>query len=93
LTGEVEPLIALHPKVCGRGYAAEVLERAIAHVADELSRSRLVALVDEPNTRSRRLRRRAGFEVVGGAPGPKHPLRVYALSSSKRRLDSRSMCG
>ena len=87
-SGEAEPLIALHPEAWGRGYAGEALSRIIAYAFDDLGRGRLVALVDEPNERSRRLLERAGFAPVGARPGPTRPLRAYSLHQSNRRLDS-----
>ena len=86
--GEVEPVIALHPQAWGRGYAAEALCRATASAQDDLHLSRLVALVDEPNSRSHRLLAKIGFKILGEGPGPKHPLRAYSLALPKRRLDS-----
>lgn len=92
-SGEVEPLIALHPGAWGRGYAGEALSRAIAYAFDDLGRGRLVALVDEPNERSRQLLERAGFAPVGACPGPTHSLQAYSLHRSNRRLDSASVAG
>jgi ribosomal-protein-alanine N-acetyltransferase len=91
-SGEVEPLIALHPEAWGRGYAAEALGRVAAYAFDELGLSRLVALVDEPNERSRRLLEQLGFTSLGTCAGPRHLLRAYSLSQPKRRLDSAGMC-
>ncbi len=87
-TGEVEPVIALHPQAWGRGYAAEALKRAAAYARDDLHLNRLVALVDEPNLRSHRLLAKIGFRILGEGPGPRHPLRAYSLALPKRRLDS-----
>ncbi len=92
-SGEVEPLIALHPGAWGRGYAGEALSRAVVYAFDDLGRGCLVALVDEPNERSRRLLERAGFAPVGARPGPTHPLRAYSLHPTNRRLDSRGAGG
>ena len=69
-SGEVEPLIALDPEAWGQGYAGEALSRAVAYAFDDLGRGCLVALVDEPNERSRRLLESAGFASVGACPGP-----------------------
>jgi ribosomal-protein-alanine N-acetyltransferase len=91
--GEVEPLIALHRQAWGKGYATEALDRAVAYAAESLGRTCLVALVDEPNARSRRLLQRAGFDVVGAGPGPKHRLMAYSRVLPKRRLDSRGAGG
>ena len=85
---EVEPVVALGPGAWGRGYAEEALRCAADYAFLDLRYGRLVALVDEPNVRSRRLLARIGFEVVGTGPGPKFPLRAYSLASPKRRLDS-----
>ncbi len=91
--GEVEPLIALQPEAWGQGYAAEALGRAAAYAFDDLGRDRLVALVDEPNGRSRRLLERAGFSAVATCPGPRHPLRAYLRPRSKRCLDRAGVAG
>jgi ribosomal-protein-alanine N-acetyltransferase len=86
--GAVEPMVALRPEAWGRGYAEEALRRAADYAFLDLRQGRLVALVDEPNVRSRGLLERVGFGVVGTGPGPKFPLRAYSLASPKRRLDS-----
>lgn len=91
--GEVEPVIALHPQAWGRGYAAEALRRAAAYAQDDLQLNRLIALVDEPNLRSRRLLAKIGFRILGEGSGPKHPLCAYSLALPKRRLDSAGVGG
>jgi [ribosomal protein S5]-alanine N-acetyltransferase len=82
LAGEIEPTIALAPDHWGRGYATEALAAVIAH-AFALGLEHLVAVVDEPNTRSHRLMLRVGFTPAGTtATGPCYPLRTYRLARS-----------
>jgi RimJ/RimL family protein N-acetyltransferase len=75
--GEVEPVIALHEWAWGEGYAAEALDTVLAHAFGSLRLSRLVALVDEPNTRSHALMERTGFRMIGVGTGPHYTLRSY----------------
>ena len=84
LTQELGPVVALVPQAWGQGYATEALEAAVAYAFEGLGRHRLVALVDEPNTRSHRLMQRVGFVPVGAGPGPKYALRAFALKGRQR---------
>jgi RimJ/RimL family protein N-acetyltransferase len=77
LAGMVEPLVALAPRVWGRGYAQEALGALIAYARAPLGRSRLAAVTDVPNAASDRMLRRAGFIVLGETMGPRYPLRTY----------------
>jgi ribosomal-protein-alanine N-acetyltransferase len=83
LAGEVEPTIALAPDHWGQGYAAEALAAVIAHAFATLGLEHLVAVVDEPNTRSHRLMMRVGFAPTGTTTtGPCYPLGTYRLARS-----------
>jgi [ribosomal protein S5]-alanine N-acetyltransferase len=75
--GEVEPVIALHEWAWGEGYAAEALDTVLAHAFGSLRLSRLVALVDEPNTRFHALMERTGFRMIGVGTRPRYTLRAY----------------
>jgi RimJ/RimL family protein N-acetyltransferase len=66
--GSVEPIIALHARAWGAGYAAEALRAVIDHGFRALRLTRLVALVDEPNAASRVLMERVGFVEIGLEP-------------------------
>jgi RimJ/RimL family protein N-acetyltransferase len=83
LAGEIEPTIALAPEHWGRGSATEALAAALAHAFVTLARGDLVAVVDQPNTRSHRLMTRVGFTPDSmAATGPRYPLRTYRLARS-----------
>jgi RimJ/RimL family protein N-acetyltransferase len=58
-------------------FAAEALDTVLAHAFGSLRLSRLVALVDEPNTRSHALMERTGFRMIGVGTGPRYTLRAY----------------
>ncbi len=60
------------PRPCGGGAAGHP-----PHEFGTLGLTRIVAVVDEPNTRSRRLIERAGFVRTGDAVGPLHRLVLY----------------
>jgi RimJ/RimL family protein N-acetyltransferase len=53
------------------------LSAILAHGFGTLGLTRIVAAVDEPNTRSRSLMERAGFAPTATVPGPLHPLVLY----------------
>jgi [ribosomal protein S5]-alanine N-acetyltransferase len=83
LAGEIEPTIALAPEHWGRGLAAEGLTAVIAYAFETLGLEHVVAVVDEPNTRSHRLMMRVGFAPAGtSATGPCYRLRTYRLARS-----------
>jgi RimJ/RimL family protein N-acetyltransferase len=75
----VEPIVALHPAFCGRGYASEAIRALMAHAADGLGLRRLAAAVDVPNAASIRLVERLGFRPVAETPGPRYRLRHFVL--------------
>ena len=73
----IEPLIALQPTYIGRGLASAALRSVMRYAGTSLALDRLVAAVDEPNERSRRLMQRTGFKEVGRLEGPAHELVLY----------------
>jgi RimJ/RimL family protein N-acetyltransferase len=77
LAGLVEPLVALAPTACGRGFAREALGALLGHAAGALSLARLAGVTDAPNASSDRMLRSVGFRVLGEVPGPRHTLRTY----------------
>jgi RimJ/RimL family protein N-acetyltransferase len=77
VTGAIEPLIALHPRMWGRGIATMVIDELVNYSWAKCDLKRLVAAVDEPNERSRRLMLRCGFLEIGRRPGPKHLLVLF----------------
>ena len=77
VAGAIEPLIALHPRVWGCGIATMVVNQLVNHARDNCGLNRLVAAVDDPNERSRRLMLRCGFCEIGRSAGPKHMLVFY----------------
>lgn len=84
LAGLVEPLVALHPRAWGRGYAAEALAAAQRHAVEALGLDRLAGVTDVPNLASDRMLRRAGFVPLGECAGPRHPLRTYVWRAPRR---------
>ncbi|WP_419914337.1 GNAT family N-acetyltransferase [Hoeflea sp.] len=79
MTGGIEPTIAIAPEYEGTGLAFAALKSLVDYARSSLALDRLVAAVDEPNTRSQRLIERAGFEAIGRARGPAHELVLYEL--------------
>lgn len=79
MAGGVEPLIALTPKYWGHGLAGKSLNALILYARGSLGLPHLVAAVDLPNARSRRLLRRCGFSVVGNLPGLANELILHKL--------------
>ncbi len=77
LSGLVEPLIALRPAHWGRGYAHEALCALLRYAVTTLGLTRLAGVADVPNVASDRMLRRAGFAVLGQAPGRRNPLRTF----------------
>ncbi|HJQ60963.1 MAG TPA: GNAT family N-acetyltransferase [Vineibacter sp.] len=84
VAGEIEPTIALSPAAWGKGLATEVLRMVIDHAFNRLGLNRLVAIVDEPNTASRRLMARVGFRETGSGDGPKYRLIFHRLDAPLR---------
>ena len=74
--GALEPLIALDPRAWGRGLAEGAIA-ALAMHARSGGAPMLLAAVDEPNVRSRRLMTRCGFGEVDRVQGPAHMLVIY----------------
>ena len=88
MAGGIEALIALKPEYWGRGLAVGALNTLIRYARVSLRLPRLVAAVDEPNTRSRQLMRRCGFEDVGRVAGPANELVLYELPLEKGEAPS-----
>ena len=84
LAGLVEPLVALAPNVCGRGYAHAALTTLRAYATSTLGLSRLAGVTDVPNVASDRMLRRAGFVVLGESAGPRYPLRTYLWDAAQQ---------
>jgi len=80
MIGGIEPTIAIDPEHEGKGLAFDAMTAVIDYARSRLRLQRLVAAVDEPNTRSNRLMKRAGFETMGPARGPVHDLLLYELA-------------
>jgi ribosomal-protein-alanine N-acetyltransferase len=80
LEGAIEPLIAITPLFCRRGYGTEALAALRKHASETLPLDRLVAVADAPNVASDRLLRRVGFEMDKEIDGPRHRLRIYRLT-------------
>lgn len=72
-----ELLVALDSAAWGKGLASAAVDAVAAEAGVDGVTFALVACVDEPNLRSHALMRRCGFEELGRADGPKHPLVVY----------------
>jgi ribosomal-protein-alanine N-acetyltransferase len=81
--GEIEPTIALHPAVRGRGLATEALHTVLRYGFATHRPARIVAFADEPNGASRRLMVRLGFIDVGDCAGPRFRLRCFVLGSTR----------
>ena len=60
-TGDLEIGWWLAPRVWGRGYATEAGGAAMRHVLETLGRTRVVAIIDPPNTPSKRVAARLGL--------------------------------
>ena len=84
LAGLVEVLVALSPRVWGRGYAHEALGALIGYANGTLGLSRLAGVTDVPNAASNRMLQRAGFVVLGETDGPRYPLRTYLRAARAR---------
>jgi len=79
VTGVIEPVIALCPRLWGSGLAATALGALIGHMRDYLKLDRLVAVADRPNVRSHALLRRLGFASAGTTSGLAHELLIHVL--------------
>jgi ribosomal-protein-alanine N-acetyltransferase len=72
-----ELMIALSERCWGRGIAFEAAQVAMRHGFEVLKLDRILAGVDLPNARSRRLMARLGFTLTGETAGPKYRARTY----------------
>ncbi len=78
LGGEVEPTIALHPALWGRGLAGEALNAVLAHGFGTLGLARIAGVCDAPNIASARMLARAGFREIGEFPGVHYRVRTWS---------------
>lgn len=81
LTGLVEPLVALVRDAWGHGYAREALIALVEYARTALGLQQLAGVTEVPNTRSDRMLRSAGFEVLSEVEGPRYRLRTYRWRS------------
>jgi RimJ/RimL family protein N-acetyltransferase len=81
--GDVELLVALDPRLWGRGLARGAAAAVLRHDRARLGLPRVAAFVDAPNAASHHLMVRLGFRPVGTAAGPRLPLRAYALEAAE----------
>ena len=79
LAGGIEPVIALYPAYWGQGLAKTAMDTLIDYARNQLRLSQLVAVVDEPNTRSHLLMENTGFVPVARTKGPANELILYRL--------------
>jgi RimJ/RimL family protein N-acetyltransferase len=75
--GMLEPGVALHPSWRGRGYALEALTALLAHAAEALGATDLVACCSVPDVAADKLLRRLGFVAHYECDGGRHRLRQY----------------
>jgi len=73
----LEPVVAIHPRARGHGFASQAVIACTQQAAMVCRIKRLVANVDEPNVDSHRLLIRCGFMMMGRCEGPKYPLILY----------------
>lgn len=73
----LEMIVALDPRLRGRGLASEAVEAIARHASQDGVTFALIGCVDIRNERSQRLLHRCGFQELGRADGPLHPLIVY----------------
>lgn len=73
----LELLVALEPRVWSQGFASDAVDAVAADASRDGVTFALVASVDEPNLRSHTLMRRSGFQELGRARGPVHPMIIY----------------
>ncbi len=69
---------ALSPAYWGRGYATEAARAMVEYALVEMKLARILAETEEANTRSQKLMRRLGMQLVK-APRPGWPDRVVGL--------------
>lgn len=82
MAGGIEPLIAVIPEHWGQGLASDAMDKLMHYARHTLKHPELVAAVDEPNIRSRRLMERCGFEPIDRTPGPANELVLYRVQFS-----------
>lgn len=76
-------MVALHPGVWGRGYAAEAAREVLRYAFDELGPEEVRAATDIPNDASLRLLQRLGFrETRRTAYGPAGTA-LFALTADE----------
>lgn len=73
----IEPTVALHPSVWGRGLGRHCLRTLLRYAARELGLTHMGGTVDRPNQASHGMMRACGFEEIGHGPGPKYELVFY----------------
>lgn len=92
--GEVAGLVSLRPAgdadhelivviaSCqwGKGLALQASREAMRYGFETLKLPRILATIDKPNTRSRRLMARLGFHLTGEGPGPKFRQCFYVAT-------------
>jgi RimJ/RimL family protein N-acetyltransferase len=83
IANEYEPVIALHPDRWGAGLAHEALSSLTAYAFTERQLTRLFAVTDEGNARSRVLVDRLGFAQIDTVDGPRHRLCIYRLTAPR----------
>lgn len=81
LTGAIEPLVVLAPRVWRRGYAREALDAILAYGFGALGLPQIAAVNDAPNAASDRLVRHLGFRLAGECDGPHYRMRTYWLTA------------
>jgi [ribosomal protein S5]-alanine N-acetyltransferase len=81
LTGAIEPLAVLAPRVWRRCYACEALRAVIHYAFASLGLTELAAVNDVPNEASHRLVERLGFRLIGECDGPCYRMRTYRLTA------------
>jgi RimJ/RimL family protein N-acetyltransferase len=72
-----ELMIAVSERCWSRGIAFQAARTAMNHGFEVLKLDRILAGVDLPNARSRRLMARLGFTLTGETDGPKYRARTY----------------
>jgi [ribosomal protein S5]-alanine N-acetyltransferase len=78
--GDHELIIVLSSRWWGKGLAFSASQQAMRHGFGVLKLPRILATVDEPNARSRRLMTRLGFRPTGEGPGPKFRQCFYVAT-------------
>jgi ribosomal-protein-alanine N-acetyltransferase len=77
--GEIEVIFGLGPSRMGNGYATEAVRAVLVHGFGACGLPVVWGRVDEPNARSIRVLERLGMTLRGTRPGPRFPLREYAV--------------